>query len=117
MVVHGESPVEPVMPGTNHAALSCPHVDILAHPGLITEEDATLARKHNIALEITARGHNRTNGHVARIAEKTGCLMVVDSDAHHPGDLMSGRDREIIAAGAGISSESLKSLLYRGNEF
>jgi len=119
VVVHGESPVEPVMPGTNHAALSCPHVDILAHPGLITEEDATLARKHNIALEITARGgHNRTNGHVARIAEKTGCLMVVDSDAHHPGDLMSGRDREIIAAGAGISSESLKSLLStEGNEF
>jgi histidinol phosphatase-like PHP family hydrolase len=119
VVVHGESPVEPVMPGTNHAALSCPHVDILAHPGLITEEDATLARKHNIALEITARGgHNRTNGHVARIAEKTGCLMVVDSDAHHPGDLMSARDREIIAAGAGISSESLKSLLStEGNEF
>ena len=107
------------MPGTNHAAVSCPHVDILAHPGLLTEEDASLARRNNIALEITARGgHNRTNGHVVRVAEKTGCLMVVDSDAHHPGDLMSGRDREIIAAGAGISSESLKSLLStEGNEF
>ncbi|MCA1915503.1 histidinol phosphate phosphatase domain-containing protein [Methanospirillum hungatei] len=119
VVVHGESPVEPVIPGTNHAALSCPYVDILAHPGLITEEDAALARKHNIALEITARGgHNRTNGHVARIAEKTGCLMVVDSDAHHPGDLMSARDREITAAGAGISGELLKNLLStEGNEF
>ena len=119
VVVHGESPVEPVMPGTNHAAVSCPHVDILAHPGLITGEDASLARKHNIALEITARGgHNRTNGHVVRVAEKTGCLMVVDSDAHHPGDLMSARDREIVASGAGISNELLKNLLStEGNEF
>jgi histidinol phosphatase-like PHP family hydrolase len=66
------------MPGTNHAAVSCPHVDILAHPGLITSKDATLAQKHDIALEITARGgHNRANGHVIRIAEKTGCFLVV----------------------------------------
>ena len=119
VVVHGESPVEPVMPGTNHAAVSCPHVDILAHPGLLTEEDAFLARRNNIALEITARGgHNRTNGHVVRVAEKTGCLMVVDSDAHHPGDLMSGRDREIVGSGAGITGELLKNLLStEGNEF
>ena len=119
VVVHGESPVEPVMPGTNHAAVSCPHVDILAHPGLLTEEDASLARRNNIALEITARGgHNRTNGHVVRVAEKTGCLMVVDSDAHHPGDLMSGRDREIVGSGAGITGELLKNLLStEGNEF
>jgi len=119
VVVHGETPVEPVMPGTNHAAVSCSFVDILAHPGFITPEDALLAVKHNIALEITARGgHNRTNGHVARIAEKTGCLLVVDSDAHHPGDLMSTRDREIVAGGAGISDEILKSLLsIQRNEF
>lgn len=119
VVVHGETPVEPVMPGTNHAAVTCPFVDILAHPGFITREDASLAKKHNIALEITARGgHNRTNGHVVRVAENTGCLLVVDSDAHHPGDLMSERDREIVASGAGIYGESLKNLLTtEGNEF
>jgi len=107
------------MPGTNHAAVSCPHVDILAHPGLITKEDASLAEKHNIALEITARGgHNRTNGHVARIADKTGCLLVVDSDTHQPGDLMSARDREIIASGAGIPDKILNNLLSaEENEF
>ncbi|MCL6615366.1 MAG: histidinol phosphate phosphatase domain-containing protein, partial [Firmicutes bacterium] len=38
VVVHGESPVEPVEPGTNLAAASCPWVDILAHPGVITQE-------------------------------------------------------------------------------
>ncbi|MGB4679450.1 histidinol phosphate phosphatase domain-containing protein, partial [Methanothrix sp.] len=32
VVVHGESPVEPVRPGTNRAALEA-GVDILAHPG------------------------------------------------------------------------------------
>lgn len=119
VVVHGESPVEPVIPGTNNAAVSCSHVDILAHPGLITLKDASLAKKHDIALEITARGgHNRTNGHVVRVAEKTGCLLVVDSDAHQPGDLMSGRDREIIASGAGISDKILKNLLSaEENEF
>ncbi len=119
VIVHGESPVEPVMPGTNHAAVSCPHVDILAHPGLITSKDATLAQKHDIALEITARGgHNRANGHVIRIAEKTGCFLVVDSDAHHPRDLMTARDREVIAEGAGIPHESLTNLLStERNEF
>lgn len=119
VVVHGESPVEPVMPGTNHAAVSCPHIDILAHPGLISEEDAQLAKQHKVALEITARGgHNRTNGHVVRIADKTGCLLVVDSDAHHPGDLMSARDRVVISSGAGISNEKLELLLStEGNEF
>lgn len=119
VIVHGESPVEPVIPGTNNAAVSCSYVDILAHPGLITLEDASLAKKHDIALEITARGgHNRTNGHVVRVAEKTGCLLVVDSDAHQPGDLMSGRDREIIASGAGISDKILKNLLSaEENEF
>jgi histidinol phosphatase-like PHP family hydrolase len=119
VVVHGESPVEPVALGTNHVAANCPYVDILAHPGLITEEDARQAGIHNIALEVTARGgHNRTNGHVVKIAEKTGCLLVVDSDAHHPGDLMSAMDREIIARGAGISVEKLESVLtLEGNEF
>jgi len=36
VVVHGETIVEPVAPGTNEAAVECPFVDILAHPGFIT---------------------------------------------------------------------------------
>src|SRR5512147_354346 len=65
VVVHGESPVEPVAPLTNLAAVECEDVDILAHPGYITEEEAKLAADNGICLEITARyGHNVTNGHV-----------------------------------------------------
>ncbi|MCK7475092.1 MAG: histidinol phosphate phosphatase domain-containing protein [Rhodopseudomonas palustris] len=71
VVVHGETPVEPVAAGTNHAACGCKYVNVLAHPGLITIEDALLAARNGIALEITSRGgHNRTNGHVARIARE-----------------------------------------------
>src|SRR5947209_3550645 len=40
VVVHGETLVEPVQPGTNRAALSSPDVDVLGHPGLLTEEEA-----------------------------------------------------------------------------
>jgi len=86
VVVHGETPVEPVAAGTNHAACNCRDVDVLAHPGLIMIEDALLAAKNGIALELTSRGgHNRTNGHVAQIAREAACQLVVDSDAHAPG--------------------------------
>ncbi len=68
VVVHGETPAEPVRPGTNRAALEA-RVDILAHPGFITLEEAELARENDVCLEITSRsGHNITNGHVARMA-------------------------------------------------
>src|SRR5688500_2508467 len=39
IAVHGETIVEPVDPGTNRAAVECDDVDVLAHPGLITEEE------------------------------------------------------------------------------
>ena len=94
VIVHGETTVEPVAPGTNHAACVCRDVNVLAHPGLITREDAKIALENGIALEITSRcGHNRTNGHVVRIAREVSCQMVVDSDAHAPHDL-AGQNRQ-----------------------
>jgi histidinol phosphatase-like PHP family hydrolase len=42
VLVHGESIVEPVAIGTNRAAIEG-GADILAHPGLISDEDAALA--------------------------------------------------------------------------
>jgi len=47
VVVHGETVVEPVAPGTNRMAIES-SVDILAHPGLITEEEVLLAREHSV---------------------------------------------------------------------
>jgi histidinol phosphatase-like PHP family hydrolase len=112
VVVHGETLVEPVAPGTNHAACSCRDVDVLAHPGLITEKDALLAAKNGIALEITSRaGHNRANGHVAKIAGQTGCRLVVDSDAHAPNDLLDKNARMLVALGAGLSERESRDIL------
>src|SRR5512140_768862 len=78
VVVHGETLVEPVHPGTNRAAIEA-KVDILAHPGLITPEEALLAAKNGVYLEITTRkGHSLSNGHVARMAEAVGARLVID---------------------------------------
>ncbi|MDP3564520.1 MAG: histidinol phosphate phosphatase domain-containing protein [Methanoregula sp.] len=112
VVVHGETPVEPVASGTNHAACGCRYVNVLAHPGLITLEDARLAAKNGIALELTSRGgHNRTNGHVALIAREAGCQLVVDSDAHAPNDILSEQAKFIVAKGAGLTDTECKEVI------
>jgi len=88
VVVHGETIVEPVAPGTNKAAIEA-GADILAHPGLITYEDAILAAKKGVYLEVSGRkGHSFTNGHVVKIAQKAGAPLLLNSDAHSPEDLM-----------------------------
>lgn len=113
VVVHGETVVEPVAPGTNLAACTCQEVDLLAHPGLITPDVAREATRRGIALEITSRaGHNRTNGHVVVEARAAGCTIVVDSDAHGPHDLMDGGAREAVARGAGLSAPEVSGALH-----
>ncbi|OPY51498.1 MAG: hypothetical protein A4E48_01553 [Methanosaeta sp. PtaU1.Bin060] len=105
VVMHGETPVEPVRPGTNQAALEA-EVDILAHPGFITLEEAELAKENGVCLEITARsGHNITNGHVVRMAKQAGAMMVVDTDTHSPEDLIDSERAVQIAVGAGLTPE------------
>jgi histidinol phosphatase-like PHP family hydrolase len=112
VVVHGETPVEPVAEGTNHAACTCKYVNVLAHPGMISIKEAKAAAKNGIALELTSRGgHNRTNGHVAQIAREAGCQIVVDSDAHAPQDILNERAKFIVAKGAGLSDAECKKVL------
>jgi histidinol phosphatase-like PHP family hydrolase len=112
VVVHGETPVEPVAEGTNAASCACKHVDVLAHPGLISLKDARLAADNGIALEITSRGgHNRTNGHVARVAREAGCQLVIDSDAHAPHDILDKRAKFIVAKGAGLTDAECKKVI------
>ncbi len=107
VVAHGETLVEPVHPGTNRAAIEA-KVDILAHPGLITKEDAQAAAKSGVCLEITARkGHSLSNGHVARIAEQAGAKLVLDTDSHEPGDLITDEFAQSVLLGAGLTEERI----------
>ena len=110
IIVHGETLVEPVAPGTNRAAIDA-GVDILAHPGLITVEEAELAAEKDVFLEITTRpGHALANGHVARISALAGAELLLNNDAHTPGDLVSLEIAEKIALGAGINAESWQQM-------
>lgn len=110
IVVHGETPVEPVLPGTNRAALEA-DIDILAHPGFITEEEAMLAARKNILLELSGRkGHSLTNGHVAKMAERTGALLAINADAHGPGDFLTAEMAEKVGLGAGLSKERYQQI-------
>ena len=112
VAVHGETPVEPVEPGTNAAALRSDFVDVLAHPGLITYEEACLAAEKGVYLEVSARkGHSLANGHVVKTAEKAGAFTVLDSDAHEPDDLLTPDIRNKVALGAGLSESDVQVLL------
>lgn len=112
VAVHGETPVEPVEPGTNEAALRSDFVDVLAHPGLITYEEARMAADRGIYLEVSARkGHSLANGHVVKTARDAGALTVLDSDAHEPEDLLTPEIRQKVAKGAGLSSGEIQALL------
>ena len=112
VVVHGETIVEPVEPGSNLAALKSPCVDILAHPGIITEEEAALAAENEVFLEISSRrGHSLTNGHVAKVGLHSGARLVLDSDAHAPEDLLTSELAVKVARGAGLSGEDASVVL------
>lgn len=103
IVCHGETVVEPVMRGTNVAAIEA-GADILAHPGLVTEEECVLAKKNSVLFEITARkGHSLTNGHVAAMARKYGVGLVLNTDAHSPEDIITDEFALKVALGAGIT--------------
>ena len=112
VIVHGETIVEPVEPGTNRAAISSRAVSVLAHPGIITLDDARLAAERGTFLEVSARkGHSLANGHVVRMAQLTGAAMVLDSDAHAPEDLLTPELSLNVALGAGLTAEEAAVLL------
>jgi len=109
VVVHGETITEPVCKGTNLAALRA-KVDILSHPGLITEEEVVLARENNVCLEISGRkGHSFANGHVVSMARKVGAKLVINSDAHSPGDLLPLDFAKKVALGAGMTEAEFEA--------
>jgi putative hydrolase len=117
VVVHGETIVEPVDPGTNLAAIKSQEVDILAHPGRLSPEEAQLAAEKGIFLEISARkGHSLTNGHVAKLALKAGAKLLVDSDAHTDSDLLTEDFALAVIRGAGVEEDACRAALITNPE-
>jgi len=114
VIVHGETSTEPVEKGTNLAAIQSPYVDILAHPGLITPEEATLAAKNNTFIELTTRkGHSTTNTHVALISQKAKVKLLLNSDAHDETDLLTPTLAEATLHHAGLSNQKYQQILKR----
>ena len=107
VIVHGETLVEPVRPGTNRAAIEA-GADILAHPGLISEEDLLFAKEKGVTLEITSRkGHSLSNGYVAKEAVRLGVRLCINTDSHSPSDLITKEFASKILLGSGIENTRL----------
>lgn len=112
VIVHGETLVEPVEPGTNLAAVQSGDVDILAHPGLLSLEEARLAGANGVLIEISARkGHCLTNGYIARLASATGMKLVLDSDAHDSPDLLTKTLAIEILRGSGLNDGEILEVM------
>lgn len=110
IIVHGESPVEPVAAGTNKAAITA-GADIIAHPGLISDEDVKLAADNGVYLEITAKkGHSLTNGHVFKLAKKYGAKLVLDSDGHVHTEFLSPSLKNFVLRGCGMEDADISAL-------
>ncbi|MGP3702978.1 MAG: histidinol phosphate phosphatase domain-containing protein [Candidatus Bathyarchaeota archaeon] len=112
VIVHGETIKEPVKAGTNHEAVKCGDVDVLAHPGLISFEDTELARENNVYLELTLRkGHCLTNGYLAKVALKTGAKLLLNTDLHSPEDFITSEEAFKAAMGAGLCEKDILKVL------
>jgi len=117
IVIHGETPVEPVEKGTNHKAVLNKDVDILAHPGMMTLDDAELAAKNGIYLEVTCRkGHSLANGHVVAMAREAKAKILVNTDTHASEDLSSMAFANTVARGAGMDPEEVRTALVSNPE-
>ena len=117
VVVHGETIVEPVEPGTNFCALNSKFVDILAHPGLITEKEVKLAAANNVFLELTKRqGHCLSNGLVAKLSLELGANLLINSDAHSHNDLYKSDFQTRLALSAGLDEKQVKNILFNNSK-
>ncbi len=107
VVVHGETIVEPVVEGTNRAAIDG-GADILAHPGLMLRDDFLFAKEKGISLEVSARkGHSLANGHVVRWAAALDVPLVINTDAHAPSDLINMDFGRRVLLSAGVDEDKV----------
>ena len=114
VVVHGETIMEPVAPGTNRAAIEA-GVDLLSHPGLITADDAARAAELGVHLEITThKGHGMANGWVAQRARESGAKLLLNTDCHVSADILDAKQRRAIAFGSGLTAEEVDRIWQNG---
>jgi len=112
VIVHGETSIEPVEKGSNLAAVQSPEVDILAHSGFLTIDEASLAVKNNIFIKLTARnGHSATNSHVASVSQKAKARLLVNSDAHDEPDLLMPNTVESILQQSNINQRQRRQII------
>ena len=112
VIVHGESISENVEPGTNFNALTSDYVDILAHPGLITLEEAKEAAKRGIYLEVTYKAGNcLANGHVVMTGREADAKFLINSDSHLHKSLFAGDMQAKVARGAGLNEAEITKIM------
>ncbi|MBL7157722.1 MAG: histidinol phosphate phosphatase domain-containing protein [Candidatus Omnitrophica bacterium] len=111
VVGHGETISEPVLPGTNRAFIKA-GVDILAHPGLISEKDIMLAKSKGVSLEITTRRlHRKTNKRLVRLALKHKAKLVLNTDGHQPEDILNPQKRKAFLRHLGLGETDIKNIV------
>jgi histidinol phosphatase-like PHP family hydrolase len=116
IVVHGETIMEPVAPGTNRAAIEA-KADLLSHPGLITPEDAARAAELGVYLEITThKRHSLANGWVAQRARESGAKLLLNTDCHISAEILNAKQRRAIAFGAGLTAEEVDQIWKNGRQ-
>ena len=117
IIAHGETSVEPVAKNTNHLALMA-DIDILAHPGLISDADTKLAKDRGVFLEITSRrGHNQTNSHVVKQAGKFGAKLILNNDSHTPEDIISPVELIKVGLDLGLTTAEIDKIYQDVKEF
>ncbi len=112
IVIHGETINEPVEPGTNLNAAKSKEVDILAHPGMLTKQEANLCKKNDIFVEITSnRSHSITNGHVVIVGREAKVKFIQNTDTHKLDDMLTYTKGKQILLGAGMTEEETEKTL------
>lgn len=110
VVVHGEASFERTPKGTNDAAIE--HgVNVLAHPSYITKEQVVASLKTGTAFELSARDcYNYANKQIAETVLQNGGKMVINSDSHQIGAMLSKHKVLETAKIANLTEEQLSNL-------